>query len=87
MKPRRNHAYFIHGHKRLWMCLHVTQMHIDEGLQVDAPGNHFFGGLWYGDDPYEVHHYGKILQADTIGEHLQVEVEKLSLRQLKKLLD
>lgn len=46
---------------RLWVELPVTQADIDRGVMAAKPGLMLFTGMWYGDDPLDIHSYGKMI--------------------------
>lgn len=73
--------------ERAWVILNVTQEHLDAGIFTDHTGLHAFGGMWHGNDPLNIHSYGKLVVIDE-GDYEVVasHVSDLPLDVLKRMV-
>jgi hypothetical protein len=76
------------GTKRLWVVLSISQQEIEsQGLNADKEGFYGFGGMWYGDDPYDFMSYGKIIKLDESDITFDGVIENYNLQELKDAVD
>lgn len=54
----------VPGYTRHWVALYVTQTMIDnEECDASREGLHLCGGMWYGNEPFSIKSYGKMIEA------------------------
>ena len=74
--------------KRSWVMLYINKNVIDSiSINATKPGFYCFGGMWYGNDPYNHKSYGKIVEMKENEIYFNGVIENYNVQELKHLVD